>query len=225
MQAAAASVFSVAHCLGMWTLRRLVLTAAGFAYGWSVTPGQFFYEFRKDVFTYTVIALIYRGFEGMNRPAIAPAAGAAPAPLVSGTTDIRDGARLWRVPTREILAVLSAGNYVEFVMADGRRLMMRATLAGVGADLAHAGFVRVHRSWVVNVARVHALAPETSGDYILTVEGGMTVPLSRRFPEALAALKNGDLEALPPAAAPPGATGSSAIGERQPPSLQRPGLR
>ncbi len=198
LHVAAACAFSVLHCLGMWTLRRIVLTAAGVAYGWSITPGLFFYEFRKDLLTYTVILLIYRAVRGTASPPAeisAQAAGqaplAAPRPLAgpAETYTIRDGAKLWRVETREILAVLSAGNYVEFALADGRRIMMRATLAGVGADLADAGFVRVHRSWIVNAARVRALAPDNSGDYTLSVDGGMSVPLSRRFPEALSRLR------------------------------------
>ena len=192
---AAACAFSVLHCLGMWTLRRIVLTSAGVAYGWSMSAGQFFYEFRKDLLTYTVIALIYQAVRGLTpsraeSPAIVAAQavqGQAAGP--AGTYTIRDGAKLWRVATGEILAVLSAGNYVEFALADGRRIMTRGTLAGVGADLADAGFVRVHRSWIVNAARVRALAPDTSGDYTLSVDGGMTVPLSRRFPEALSRLR------------------------------------
>ncbi len=189
---AAACAFSVLHCLGMWTLRRIALTAAGLAYGWSMTAGQFFYEFRKDFVTYSVLSLIYQAVRGLTPAAAEVAVPAAPRPLAgpAETYTIRDGAKLWRVETREILAVLSAGNYVEFALADGRRIMMRATLAGVGADLAGAGFVRVHRSWIVNAARVRALAPDNSGDYTLSVDGGMTVPLSRRFPEALSRLRD-----------------------------------
>ena len=184
LQAGAACAFSALHCLGMWTLRRIVLTAAGVPYGWSIGPGQLFYEFRKDVVTYAVISLIY---QGVRQPA-APDMPQPPAPAAA-TYTIRDGAKLWRVETREILAVLSAGNYVEFLLADGRRIMMRATLSGVGAELGEAGFVRVHRSWIVNAERVRALAPDSSGDYTLTLEGGASVPLSRRFPQALMRLR------------------------------------
>ena len=184
LHAGAACAFSALHCLGMWTLRRIVLTAAGVPYGWSIGPGQLFYELRKDVVTYAVIALIY---QGVRRPVTA--APDTPPPPAAATYTIRDGAKLWRVETRDILAVLSAGNYVEFLLADGRRIMMRATLAGIGAELGEAGFVRVHRSWIVNAARVRALAPDSSGDYTLTLEGGASVPLSRRFPQALTRLR------------------------------------
>jgi DNA-binding LytR/AlgR family response regulator len=48
----------------------------------------------------------------------------------------------------------------------------------------------VHRAWVIHPARVTAFSPDGSGDW--TVElGDLAVPLSRRFPEALAILRAG----------------------------------
>ena len=101
---------------------------------------------------------------------------------------IRDGNRILRVPMVDILAVSSAGNYVEFSLRDGRKPLMRSPLSALEAELAPHGFVRTHRSWLVNAMQMTGLKPEGSGDY--TVElGELTVPLSRRFPEALAKLR------------------------------------
>jgi DNA-binding LytR/AlgR family response regulator len=102
--------------------------------------------------------------------------------------DIRDGARLTRVAVSEILAIASAGNYVEFVLRDGRRLLMRSPLGAIENELAPHGFLRVHRSWLVNALQMTALEPEGSGDYTVKL-GALSVPLSRRFPEALAKLR------------------------------------
>ena len=104
--------------------------------------------------------------------------------------EIRDGARTLRQPVGEILAATSAGNYVEFVLADGRRPLMRATLRAVEASLAPSGFIRTHRSWLVNRASVRLIEAEGSGDFRLELEGGAAAPLSRRFPGALAALRD-----------------------------------
>ncbi len=110
------------------------------------------------------------------------------APAGEAMYAIRDGARIVRVPVRDILAVSSAGNYVEFALRDGRRVLMRSPLSAVEAEFAAHGFVRVHRSWLVNAMQMTGLKPEGSGDY--TVElGALSVPLSRRFPEALAKLR------------------------------------
>ncbi len=72
---------------------------------------------------------------------------------------------------------------------DGRRLLMRSPLQALETELVPSGFVRTHRSWIVNIRKVTTLKPEGSGDY--TVElGKQSVPLSRRFPGALAKLRN-----------------------------------
>ena len=67
---------------------------------------------------------------------------------------------------------------------------MRASLTAIEAQLAPLGFVRTHRSWLVNAARVTELRPEKSGDYAVGL-GSLEAPLSRRFPEALARLRAG----------------------------------
>ena len=85
-------------------------------------------------------------------------------------------------------AVASAGNYVEFVLRDGRRLLMRSALSAVEEDLSARGFVRTHRSWLVNGALVTALTPEGSGDYTVALPD-LEVPLSRRYKAALAQLR------------------------------------
>jgi hypothetical protein len=198
IHAASACVFSALHCLGMWSLRRVVCTLAGVPYGWGVAPAQVLYEFRKDVVTYAVVALIYHGIRHGIPPGWPDAAATldAPPPPPAGNAvptryAIRDGARLWHVAVGDILAVSSAGNYVEFHLAGGERRLVRGTLAGVGAALGAAGFWRVHRSWLVQAAAVREMAPERSGDYRLILVDGVEVPLSRRFPDGLAALRRG----------------------------------
>ena len=64
----------------------------------------------------------------------------------------------------------------------------RSPLSALETELSPRGFLRTHRSWLVNAAQMTALKPEGSGDY--TVElGPVAAPLSRRFPEALAKLR------------------------------------
>lgn len=111
-----------------------------------------------------------------------------PAAASESTFDIQDGPRLIRTRLGDILAVRSAGNYAEFQLADGRRPLMRTSMAALEVTLAPLGFVRTHRSWLVNAGRVTGLRPEGSGDYAVEL-GGAEAPLSRRFPRALAALR------------------------------------
>jgi hypothetical protein len=180
----AALLFSLAHVSGFVALRILAYWALGATYHVGHFWAAFLYELRKDGFSYVMFlagfALIRHLLYQLRPP---PASNPA-------TFDIRDGAKLTRVPLAQILAISSAGNYVEFTLADGRRLLMRSPLSAVESELAGRGFVRTHRSWLVNEKAVTGLNPEGSGDYDVSL-GSMNVPLSRRFPEALARLRTG----------------------------------
>ena len=176
--------YSALHVSAFVALRKLAY--AGFlheTYRFGPLPGEFLYEFRKDMLAYAAAGIIswlalMRGAQ--KQPAVA-------APVVA-MFDIQDGARLIRVPVGEILAVRSAGNYVEFILGDGRRPLTRSSLGAALDSLAHHGFVRTHKSWIVNRARVTGLKPEGSGDYGVEL-GVLEAPLSRRFPEALVTLR------------------------------------
>ena len=183
IHAAGAVTFSVVHIAGFLVLRHLAYAAVGETYeygsGWW---GEFPYELRKDVISYGLFVSAMWVTDRLMGP------GTTVEPETPATYDIRDGQRVIRAPLEDILAVTSAGNYVEFVLADGRRPLMRAALSAVEAELAGRGFVRTHRSWLVNGSRVTGLRPEGSGDW--TVElGEVEAPLSRRFPEALKQLR------------------------------------
>lgn len=181
LHAPAALAFSAAHVGSFDLLRNLAYRIAGAHYAAGPFIAQLQFEMRKDVLGYAVfIGLFFLVDHLLRRPDDKPSE--------PSTFDIRDGAKLTRVKMEEILAVTSAGNYVEFILGDGRRLLMRAPLRSVEEELTPRGFVRTHRSWLVNAGKVTTLKPEGSGDY--TVElGKQSVPLSRRFPDALAKLR------------------------------------
>jgi hypothetical protein len=180
-----AFAFSVAHVGGFLLLRTLVYRLAGASYDYGPLLPRFLYEFRKDAFGY---ALFLAGITLVDHLLRQQALIGPPA--LPATFDIRDGASFSRVKLDEILAVASAGNYVEFIIQDGRRLLMRSALSAIESELAPRGFLRTHRSWLVNAKQVTAIKPEGSGDYAVELEN-LTVPLSRRFPETLAKLRQG----------------------------------
>jgi DNA-binding LytR/AlgR family response regulator len=180
--------YSVLHVSGFVALRKLAyLVIMDGPYRFGPLSSEFPYEFRKDVLAYGLASIIY--YLSLRRSA-RQAADVASATAVSAAAsfDIRDGARLLRVPVAEILAVRSAGNYAEFLLADSRQPLMRSSLGALEEALGRHGFVRTHRSWLVNPARVTGLRPEGSGDFTIEL-GQVEAPLSRRFPQALAALR------------------------------------
>jgi len=179
-----AIAFSLAHVTGFVLIRKLAYWLAGAQYDYGSFGPHFLYEFGKDALAYT---LFFACFTLIGHLLRQQALGAEPAR--AHTFDIRDGAKLTRVRLDDIFAIMSAGNYVEFVLCDGRRLLMRSPLSALETELSPRGFVRTHRSWLVNTEQVTALKPEGSGDYAVELQS-LTVPLSRRFPEALAKLRH-----------------------------------
>lgn len=185
----ASGVYCLVHVGGMWGLRALVVLALGGHYTGKLDLA---YEYPKDLRGYAfVLALTWAAgqFAQMWRQA-----DAAKAERFGPVLDISDGGRrLIRAPVTDIVATRSAGNYVEFHLADGRKPLMRATLARVEEQLKPHGFLRTHRSWLVNPLRVRGLTAGGSGDWTIELDSGVEALLSRRFPQALSALRSSEL--------------------------------
>jgi len=180
----AACVFSTLHIAGMVALRKLGYASAGatyvFAYnGDLVMP--FIYEWRKDLLTYASNALCFWAWGFWQAQRAAQDLVAEPAsPAADQRIEIRDGARVILLDPAAIAWVEAAGNYVEIHTSDATHLA-RGTLSGFEERLAEHGFVRIHRSRLINKRRVSAFKPTPSGDLEITVDDGRVVGGSRRF--------------------------------------------
>ena len=81
------------------------------------------------------------------------------------------------IPLAEIDAVQAQDDYVA-IRTGGREILRQQTLASLESTLDPARFVRVHRSWIVNVAKVAEVVPAgESREARLT--DGTRVPVSR----------------------------------------------
>ena len=183
--AAVAAVGSVAysalHVGGFLAIRKGIYAMAGAHYA----GADFIYEYRKDLMGYLGFGLILWLADQM---AILWLRARTPAP-VGRLYTLKDGSRIVRIPMDEIVAVSSARNYVEFHLKGGKKPLVRDTLAKVETELSAQGFLRTHRSWLVNPAYVRAITPAAAGDFRLELADGQTAPLSRRFPGALEMLR------------------------------------
>lgn len=170
--------FSATHVTGMWVLRKLAYWIAGGSYDfWHNQPLTIFlYEWRKDVTAYALIALIYYLFRRRAQASVAPPA--------LERIELRERGSVAFLAPGDVLYVEAAGNYVEFHTAT-RSHLVRGTLASWEAQLTARGFARVHRSRLVNRARIAATKSTPSGDLEITLDGGKTIAGSRRFRSAL----------------------------------------
>lgn len=91
------------------------------------------------------------------------------------------------IATGRIDWIEAAGNYVR-VHAGELAETFRDTLNSVERRLNGDVFVRVHRSFIANVDRIKFLEPNAYGDYVITLQDGKQLPLSRRYSERIVLL-------------------------------------
>jgi two-component system LytT family response regulator len=128
------------------------------------------------------------------RPLVAPVAESEPAiPTsestlsVSGTTvRARDGNRTILLERDEIDWIAADGDYVR-LNCGARKLLIRATMKQSGRALAASGFVRVHRSAIVNPRHVREIARD-GNDHVVVLRNGTRIRTGRSYEHEVALL-------------------------------------
>jgi two-component system, LytTR family, response regulator len=80
--------------------------------------------------------------------------------------------------------VEASGNYVT-LHAREKTWLLRETIAAMDARLAPSGFVRIHRSTLVNIERVTELRSLDNGEFAVSLSAGTVLKLSRSYRDAL----------------------------------------
>jgi two-component system LytT family response regulator len=93
---------------------------------------------------------------------------------------IRVGRETIRLDVATIDWIDAAGDYM-CVHAAGQTHVLRATMKELEEMLDPQVFQRVHRSTIVNLARVRSLRPHLNGECFLKLQSGQEVKLSRSF--------------------------------------------
>ena len=97
---------------------------------------------------------------------------------------IKSGGRVSFIEVGQVDWVEAEGNYVR-IHAGNDTHVMRDTMASLLDRLGTHRFVRIHRSRIVNVARVRELLIAGGGDYQVVLWNGERLALSRLYRDAL----------------------------------------
>ena len=190
---AAILAFSSLHIAGMVGLRKLAMLLVGGAYDFHFSAATLIYEFRKDAITSLLIGgtlwLIDSHREAQQARSVVATARADPPSVAPHMVWLRDGSTRIRIEPRDILWISSAGNYVEYSLADGVNHLVRGTLAAEEARLTPFNIVRVHRTRLINLTRVRGLKTGANGDFELTLDTGLAVSGSRRYRGAITSIE------------------------------------
>jgi DNA-binding LytR/AlgR family response regulator len=151
------------------------------------------YEYRKDAVTYLILSAAIVAMSYVFAEKKVPETTQVPeeAPPPATTEPANPAGRLERfavrrkdreilVSAQDIAWIEAAGNYA-ILHVGGERYDIRSSLARLEAELDPARFVRVHKSYIVNVERVREVEPWVSGDSRLKLDDGAVVSLSRRY--------------------------------------------
>lgn len=185
-------VYSVAHVLGMVAMRHLIYEIAGSRYSFGDWPTELAYEYLKDVRTYAfVLGLVYLyrllllRLRGEARLLVAPDTGPAVEAVDRPTRFLVRKLRAeFLVPASDIEWLEAAENYVNLHVR-GHVYPLRSTMTAIEERLDPVRFVRVHRSYIVNLDFLERIEPLDTGDARLLLKDGTRIPCSRRYRQSL----------------------------------------
>jgi two-component system, LytTR family, response regulator len=100
---------------------------------------------------------------------------------------IRDRGRMVLLEPEEVDWVGAEKDYVR-VYARGRSHLVRETMAAMESRLPAARFARIHRSAIVNLARIRELRPQANREFTVVLRDGTQLRLSRSYRDRLATL-------------------------------------
>lgn len=132
------------------------------------------------------------GSAGTERSEPAPVGHISPISVPDNMFVVRDGERVILVPLAELDWCEAADNYVR-LHAKGKKHLIRETMRNVEERLTatratNARFARIHRSMIVNLARVREIKPAGGGEYAVVLADGTRLALSRGYRDRVMAM-------------------------------------
>jgi two-component system, LytTR family, response regulator len=91
---------------------------------------------------------------------------------------VKDGTRVQIIPITKLDYVEAQDDYVALA-CQGKKHLKQQTISSVEASLDPKNFVRIHRSYLVNLERVTRLEPYSKDSHIAILNDGSRLPVSR----------------------------------------------
>jgi two-component system LytT family response regulator len=115
---------------------------------------------------------------GVKMPVQALVSEARPPATYAARIPIRDGAKVHVLPVEKIDYVQAQDDYVCF-RCEGKEYLKEQPLAQVEATLDPVRFVRIHRSFVLNIDRLARVELDERENRVATLTDGRRLPVSR----------------------------------------------
>lgn len=100
---------------------------------------------------------------------------------------IKASGRILFVDPSDVIVAEAQGNYV-LLQREGGCYLLRESISTVAKKLKPYGFIRIHRSTLVNRSFVEEICPRSTGEYCLRVKGGKEYTVTRTYKSHLKSL-------------------------------------
>lgn len=91
---------------------------------------------------------------------------------------IKDGSKIRIIPLHEVIMLEAADDYVKIFTKDGH-FLKKKTMQTFESALPAEQFVRIHRSYLVNISQITRIDPMEKDNHIVLLKSGQQVPVSK----------------------------------------------
>jgi len=91
---------------------------------------------------------------------------------------VKDGTRVHIIPIAKLDYAEAQDDYISLA-SQGKKYLKQQTISNLEASLNPKNFLRIHRSYLVNLERVSKLEPYTKDSHIVILNDGTRLPVSR----------------------------------------------
>ena len=103
---------------------------------------------------------------------------------VSPRVAIKVKGRILFINLGDVVSVKAEGNYV-LLQRDSTSHLLRESISAVAEKLQPHGFIRIHRSMLVNTTFVEEIKSYSTGEYVLRVKGRQEYRVTRTYKQNL----------------------------------------
>ena len=91
---------------------------------------------------------------------------------------MRDGTKVFIIPVAKVDYVEAQDDYLA-IASEGKKHLKQQTISSLEQALDPARFLRVHRSYIVNMEKVSRVEPYAKDSHVAVLANGAQIPVSR----------------------------------------------
>jgi len=91
---------------------------------------------------------------------------------------VKDGTRVYVIPVAKLDYAEAQDDYVALA-TEGKKHLKQQTISSLESALDPQQFLRIHRSYIVNLEKVVKIEPYSKDNYVVVLSGGTQLPVSR----------------------------------------------